>query len=614
MSVSPRAERRIVTCVPPIMVALLVLPFALHQNAWYEWETAYWLLERQAAHVSAHGTPSFFLHTKDGAFYPFNLFYGGFTIGLLAYPAAVLGAWSVFVASMAGALVAGYLGIWWAACNLGLTRRLAVLPALAYVTTPYVLSDAYGRGAWAELVGVNAVAVMLGGLTALVLERQRRRLPALTALVASGAIVAGTHNLTLIMTAAVLPLLMLALLPLVAGGSGVRATAAPLAAGALAIALGGGLTGAWLVPTMWFGPDTYITDPSIAQGLLGGTSAFAGITNVLAPWPTVPSPFRGHMWIYAQAPALAALWVVLALAMTARAGRRRGAGPALAAASGLLLVALALLLLIVNRSWWPGLPQVVQIIQMPMRLIPYLALAVALAVAVAMTVVSPPRTRRLLMAALVLAIAVQTANAVWIVSRSKASATLQAPLVGRAAVRAAGEPASFSGAGELIPLQFRVMDRPTGSATNATPVRVRMPGSVPTDAAMLQAAGAVGERFATDIVWSPLVRVAGGARLAGRTNDGMAVVAVTSAAAGRWTATVTAPCTVCLAALSDHAPWPLVLGRLLTLLSALSVIAAALLAIRRRRRRGRARSEHGVLDGGQPAGAARPGALTGARR
>ena len=130
MALSPVAERRIVTFLPPLFVAALLIPFAVRQNAWYEWENAYWFLQRQAEHVSAHGVPTLFLHTKDGSFYPFFLYYGGFTIGLLAYPAALFGAWPVFLASMVAAVVGGYLGIWWTALSLGLSRRLAVLPAL----------------------------------------------------------------------------------------------------------------------------------------------------------------------------------------------------------------------------------------------------------------------------------------------------------------------------------------------------------------------------------------------------------------------------------------------------------------------------------------------------
>ncbi|MDX6714048.1 MAG: hypothetical protein QOH30_606, partial [Baekduia sp.] len=57
-------ERRVATVLPPLLVGLLALPFVLHQNSWWEWNTALWLLERQTAHVSAHGVPTLFVHTE----------------------------------------------------------------------------------------------------------------------------------------------------------------------------------------------------------------------------------------------------------------------------------------------------------------------------------------------------------------------------------------------------------------------------------------------------------------------------------------------------------------------------------------------------------------------
>ena len=163
-------SRRLATFVPPLLVALLALPFIQRQNSWWEWSNAYWLLERQTEHVSAHGVPTLFLNNVSGAFNPFYTFYAGFTLSVLAYPAAVIGAWPVFAGTVVAAIVCGYVGIWWTARNLGLSPQLAVLPGLVFTTAPYVLSEIYGRGAWAELVAVNAAAVLLGALTAMLLS------------------------------------------------------------------------------------------------------------------------------------------------------------------------------------------------------------------------------------------------------------------------------------------------------------------------------------------------------------------------------------------------------------------------------------------------------------
>src|SRR4051794_33217615 len=106
MTISHAAQRRLATWVPPLVVGLVALPFVLRQNAYWEWTTAYWLLERQAAHVSAHGAPTLYLHTNAGSFYAFYAFYAGFTLSILAYPAALVGAWPVFAATCVAAPIA----------------------------------------------------------------------------------------------------------------------------------------------------------------------------------------------------------------------------------------------------------------------------------------------------------------------------------------------------------------------------------------------------------------------------------------------------------------------------------------------------------------------------
>ena len=439
MALSPVTERRIVTFLPPLFVAALLIPFAVRQNAWYEWENAYWFLQRQAEHVSAHGVPTLFLHTKDGSFYPFFLYYGGFTIGLLAYPAALLGAWPVFLASMVAAVVGGYLGIWWTALSLGLSRRLAVLPALIYATTPYVLSDAYGRGAWAELVGVNAVAVMLGGWTALLRADARYPRLALAALVGSGAVLAGTHNVTLLMTAAVLPIIVLALLPFTSGGMERAAVLARLGRGAIAAVLGAGLTAAWLVPNLWLGPKTFISQVTLSQEGFVATAPFVRVTNVLSPWPVVPAEFKDVMWIYAQGPALAIAWVLVALAVTLVASRRGGVSRGVVASSvALVVLGVALLELITHPTWWPSLPRLVQTVQMPMRLLPFVAIITAVAVAVLVVGLGQQRARGPLMAGLVVAVAAQALIAIYVVTSGEPGVALTATPVRHGAVKVTG--------------------------------------------------------------------------------------------------------------------------------------------------------------------------------
>jgi hypothetical protein len=588
MALSPAAERRIVTFLPPLLVAALLIPFAVRQNAWYEWENAYWFLQRQAAHVSAHGVPTLFLHTKDGSFYPFFLYYGGFTIGLLAYPAALFGAWPVFLASMVAAVVGGYLGIWWTALNLGLSRRLAVLPALIYATTPYVLSDAYGRGAWAELVGVNAVAVMLGGWTALLRSEARYPKRALVALVGTGAVLAGTHNVTLLMTAAVLPLIVLALLPYTVGGMERAALLARLGRGVIAVVLGIGLTGAWLVPNLWLGPRTYISQVTLSHEGFIATAPFVRLTNVLSPWPVVPTEFKDVMWIYAQGPVLAIAWVLVALAITLVASRRgEGVSRGVVASSvGLAALGIALLELVTHPRWWPSLPRLVQTVQMPMRLLPFLAIITAVAVAVLVAGLGRRQERGTLIAWLVAAVAAQALIAIYVVASGQPGVTLTAVPVRHGEVDVHGEPSPFSGPGEIVPVQFRVLHKRQGDQRTVASVATELDSRLTSDAGTLRARAKVGDRIATDIVASPLVRIAGDVRVAGRTDKGLTLLEVTRTdARGVFTATVQAQCALCLSTAGSG--WQLRVGRLMTLLSFALLLTACAVGVGRAARRRR---------------------------
>jgi hypothetical protein len=593
MALSPVTERRIVTFLPPLFVAALLIPFAVRQNAWYEWENAYWFLQRQAEHVSAHGVPTLFLHTKDGSFYPFFLYYGGFTIGLLAYPAALFGAWPVFLASMVVAVVGGYLGIWWTALSLGLSRRLAVLPALVYATTPYVLSDAYGRGAWAELVGVNAVAVMLGGWTALLRADARYPKLALAALVGSGAVLAGTHNVTLLMTAAVLPLIVLALLPFTSAGMERAAVLTRLGRGVIAAVLGVGLTAAWLVPNLWLGPKTYISQVTLSQEGFVATAPFVRITNVLSPWPIVPAEFKDVMWIYAQGPVLAIVWVTVAFAITLVASRRGGGVSRGVVASSMALVVLgiALLELITHPTWWPSLPRLVQTLQMPMRLLPFVAIITAVVVAVLVVGLGRQRARGPLMAGLVIAVAVQALIAVYVVTSGQPGVALTATPVRHGAVTVDGEPSPFSGPGEIVPGQFRVLNKPQGDQRVVAAVAAELDSQLTSDAGTLRGTAKVGDRIVTDIVASPLVRVSGDARVSGRTDKGLTLLEVTRTdAGGVFQATVQAQCALCLSSAGSSA-WQLRVGRLITLLSFALLLTAGVVSVgrvRQERRRQRA--------------------------
>lgn len=575
---APRVRRETaVVWGVPLFFALLTLPFILHQNAWWEWQNHYWLLERQSAYVAAHGTPTLFLHLSTGTFYPHNLFYAGPMLSALAYPAAAIGAWPVFVASIVVAVLAGYFGMWWTARNLGLSRELAVLPAATFAATPYVAGEIYGRGAWAELLAISAVPVALGAVTALLWHPSRSRRGPLVALVLAGAVIAGTHNLTLLMASTLMPLMVLALLPLAPGHA--SDLLPRLGAAVAAIVLGVGLTAAWLVPNLWFGPQTEIADTSVSQSMNQQDAALFKLSNFFSPWPTTNRPESPAKWLFVQPPVLTLVCSLAALGITVWLRRRDRR--VVASLAGLTMLGLAIVLLIVNPMWWPHFPRLIQVIQIPGRLVPYLAIIIGLVMTITLTTLRPCRIRRALTVALVVAVGAQLAMAMYIAIDTEAAATIDVAPNGHGDVRVDDEPEAYSSTRYFSIQQFRVMSQPLGPAPAGDPVVAAIGDPVDAEDGKLQGVGQAGQVLLTTAVWSPLIRVTGDAQLAGRNPAGLATVRVTHTdPAGRWSATVRPACSgLCL----NHAPWQATAGRLLTLFSALSVVGGGAWMLRRRR-------------------------------
>jgi hypothetical protein len=564
--------RRLPSYAAPVLVGLLALPFVLKQNSFWEWSNAYWLLERQTAHVSAHGVPTFFVHNLSGVYNPFYVYYAGFTLSVLAYPAAVVGPWPVFVVSIVGAMVCGYLGIWWAARSLGLSPQLAILPALVFATTPYVLSQMYGRGAWAELVGTNAAAVALGATATLARRPERLSWRPLAALLVAGAALAGTHNLSLLLAVLLLPLMLAAVLvarPVRRDGALLRAGVA----GVGAISLGVGLTAPWLLPNLWFGPSTWVAQSHISDQELQNPQGLSQLTTLLSPLPVVPDSSPNPS-VYAQAPVLAMLWVVVAFAIVFALRRPRDRS-LMAGALGLAVLALGLVLLISDPSWWLSFPRLLRTVQFPYRLIPYLAMVVALAISLVLVGLHG-RLRRPLTGVLIALVAVQFATGVWIVTQSK-SYSLATDVVPpkRAQITASREPKSFGDPRMYAQYQFRVWGKPTIPGPNAKPARVDMAHLVTSDTGVVSGVGQVGQRSVAPIVWSHFVQVTGDARITGRYEEGVAIVTVTHTDPnGRWRAKAEAAY-----------PWQVVFGLVISIISLIVVVLVCAVSLWRRRKR-----------------------------
>jgi hypothetical protein len=553
-TLSMRALQR---CIPPLLAAALVLPFALWQNAWFEWANPLWLLENQSEWVRTHGLPTPYLHAPNQVFYLFHLFYAGGLLGVLAYPTLVLGAWPVFLAATVTAFVVAQQSIAWLARSLGVDRALASVLGLGFVTAPYVVAMLYGRGAWTELVAMAGVTLAVAGAAERLTSGAPRR-RALAAVVVGVAVVAATHNLALVFA---LPLASMTLL------IALRVRGTTFAARAVLITLagavlGGGLTAVMLFPNLWLSRWTWIAQPGLTSFFLNRLADFHSTTMVLRPWPAVPASEAANSGVYVQTAVPLLLWLTAAL--VAWRPRRRPSGGALALAA----LGVVLIVAIVNPTWWLHLPVALQSIQFPFRLVTWLTFVIV--VGCALVAGAEPQRPRWLAPSLVGVIGLQAAIALLIAFGTDARALSNSVPLRQDDISAGRVPRSFGAPGYAQPVQFRL----TGSEPRPVEQVVAAQRLLdPPDEITLRGREPAGTRLATNVVDSPLVRYEGSARKIGRDNTGFAVLEILPHTGAAWEVTV-----------RPRAPLPVVAGRVVSALSALALIGWMVAAGLRRRR------------------------------
>jgi hypothetical protein len=225
-----------------------------------------------------------------------------------------------------------------------------------------------------------------------------------------------------------------------------------------------------------------------------------------------------------------------------------------------------------------------QTLQTPVRLLPYLALVGSVAMIVALAATPVGRLRVVLTTALVLAVGAQVYMAARIAIDTTPGSGIPTTPARHADVTASGEPLAFAAQGSFAVNQFRDA-RSTTESLPQTTLPVTLADPLTSKTGHLSGEGTIGDRFSTTFVWSPFVRLSGDARISDHGAPGTGIVTVTRVDGdGRWSATVTSACSgLCLDQLKPSATWQVPVGRLLTLLSMLVLLALGASGLRRRR-------------------------------
>ena len=341
---------------------------------------------QQADAIRHGGGPSLFAHSNYAMFYPVFAFYGGTLFAFAGAIAVVVGsAVAAQVIVYILALAAAYGGWLWLARLAGLRSWPAHVPAILYVTAPYVLTNVYTRQDLAEVVATAAIPPLLASMLSILRADELRAGPA-AALAASTISLGGSHNLTLLWGATILGITGLAVILAVPSARHLLTKRGILRV--LAVAVPAMALNAWyLLPDLAYHADTVIFRRIDEwKAMLRGPNPAVRAEHLFSLGRTSAAP---DTTLVATLPVLAMAWVVAAVAL-ARPTWRAAWTRILAI---LTLVTAVLLVLMSHPKLLLVLPDPWLMIQFSFRLETFVLFGICGAVIAALILLGPGRHR-----------------------------------------------------------------------------------------------------------------------------------------------------------------------------------------------------------------------------
>jgi hypothetical protein len=286
-----------------------------------DWPNHLWFLWQQSLYLKSNGYPSLFMTVGNNIFYPFFAFYGGTLYTLGGLLSLLLGNAPVkaYVLSYMAGFASAMGGFYWIARMAEVGRWRALAPGFVFISSSYLLTDVYARGAWPEFMAVCSMPLFAAaGLSVLRADRLRPG-PAL-ALALSTVVLFGSHNITMLWGVTFLVLISLTMLALVPGSRRLLSRAGVARLGA--VMLPAVMVDAWfLLPAIAYGSRTVIGQTP-TEGLLRATSILVNVSHLFtfsrASAVTNIHGIDNAPDFALSLPILAIAWVVAGAALTAR--------------------------------------------------------------------------------------------------------------------------------------------------------------------------------------------------------------------------------------------------------------------------------------------------------
>lgn len=195
-----------------MLIALLARPALFESWRPQDWYEHVWYVWHQEHSLRANGLPSLFAYNGNAVFNPHFAFYGGTLYASAGALAVVLGsAKAAFTVFWISAFACACGGWFWLARMAGLNRWLALVPGVLFVTSPYYLNLVYGTGAWPELIAVSSIPLMMASGISILRDDRLRPWPAL-AFASTTVLFTGSHNITLLWGTTILLIVLAACL------------------------------------------------------------------------------------------------------------------------------------------------------------------------------------------------------------------------------------------------------------------------------------------------------------------------------------------------------------------------------------------------------------------
>ena len=198
----PLLARLLVVVIPVVAIASIVWPMVLYPHAAYEaddWLVHLWYVWHQTDWMQDHLLPTYYVNYPEGVLYPHFAFNAGPLSAVAGATSLIIGGdgLAAYITWWTLGVVSAYAGFYWLGRMAGLGRLVAQVPALVFVTSAYYVTLIYARGDWPEFVAVSSMPLLVASSISIVRARRLTLGPA-AALAVSTVLFTGSHAITLV--------------------------------------------------------------------------------------------------------------------------------------------------------------------------------------------------------------------------------------------------------------------------------------------------------------------------------------------------------------------------------------------------------------------------------